>query len=147
MPVTSDVDPAKIIINFGGANINGYADGTFVSFEMDEDAFTKTTGADGFVTRVRTNNRSGSCTITLMQSSPSNNILQAIHNIDISTPGGAPVPIVIKNLLNTELITSSAAWIKKIPNIDHGKEVANREWVIDIADAIVTVAGNAVFQG
>jgi len=147
MPVTSNVDPAKIIINCGGANINGFADGTFVNFELDEDEYNTTTGADGFVTRTKTNNRSGVLTITLLQSSPSNNILQGLYDLDRSTPAGSPFPVIVKNLLNLELVTSSAAWVQKLPAIEYSKEITNREWMIKVADAIVTVAGNAIFQG
>lgn len=147
MPVTTDIDPAKIIVNCGGANINGYADGTFISFEMAEDAYTTVTGADGHVTRVKTNNNTGTLTLTLLQSSPSNIILQGLYDLDRSTPVGAPFPIIIKNLLNVELITSSAAWIQKLPTISYSKEVTNREWMIRIADAIVAVGGNVIFQG
>ena len=147
MPVTTDIDPAKYIINYGGANIQGYADGVYSSFEMDEDFYNDTTGADGLTTRIRTNNNTGVLTVTLLQSSPSNTILQVFFDIDRTTPRGAPQPLMLKNLLGSELLSSSASWVRKLPSLDQGKEVQNRVWVIKVADAKVFAGGNVLFQG
>lgn len=144
--VLTDIDPAKYVINFGGANINGYADGVYSSFELDEDFYNTLTGADGFTTRVRTNNNTGILTVTLVQSSPSNSVLQAFFDVDRTSPFGSPLPLIVKNLIGTEFISSSAAWIIKLPTLDQGKEVQNREWRIQAADVKVFAGGNAIFQ-
>jgi len=147
MPITTDLNPALYIINIGGVNISGFADGVFSSFELDEDEVTDVTGSDGYTTRIRSNNNTGLLTLTLLQSSPFNDVLQGFRDLDRTTPKGLPQPIMLKNLLNTELVSSASCWIRKVPTLDNGKEVQNREWAIRIADAIVHAGGNALFQG
>ena len=75
-------DPKQVVISIGGVPISGYADGTFLLIDRDENAFTKVTGADGTSTRVKSNNRAGSMTLTLKQSSPSNDVLSGFATLD-----------------------------------------------------------------
>ncbi len=146
MPITTDIDPSQNILNFGGANISGYADGTYITVERNEDLWTDTTGADGLTTRVKTNNKSGIITLTLMQSSPSNDILMIFYNLDETANKGL-LPLSFKNLNSTELAFSPAAWIRKVSNLENGKELSNREWIIAAADLTIVAGGNALFQG
>lgn len=146
MPLTNDIDPSKVVINFGGANISGYADGTYVTVERNEDLFTSVTGADGLTTRVKTNNFSGLATLTLMQSSPVNSILMAFYILDESEGKGV-LPFSMKNLNGDELAFSPSGWIRKVPNLEHAKELTNREWAIEMADLTIFAGGNPLFQG
>lgn len=146
MAFTTDVDPAKYIINCGGANMSGYADGSYVTVERNEDLFSDVTGADGFTTRIKSNNLSGLVTLTLLQSSPSNTILMAFYLLDESNNTGI-FPITLKNLLGTEVASSAAAWVRKIPSLEQAKEVTNRVWVVACADLSIFAGGNALFQG
>ena len=81
MPVHT-YDPANVIVSIGGTPMSGFADGTFVMVSRDEDIFSKVSGADGEVSRAKSNNRSGSLTLTLMQTSMSNDVLSAIAVLD-----------------------------------------------------------------
>jgi hypothetical protein len=146
MPLTTDIDPSKIIINFGGINISGYADGTYALLERNEDLWNSVTGADGFTTRVKTNNFAGLLTLTLMQSSPSNSLLMAFYLLD-ETEGKGVLPMSFKNLNSSELAFAPAAWIRKVPNLEHGKELTNREWAIAMSDLTIFAGGNELFQG
>ncbi len=67
--------PRKIVITLGGTVVTGYADGTFVSFERTSDAFNVITGADNLTTRTKTNDKSGTLTLTLQQTRISNDKL------------------------------------------------------------------------
>ena len=58
--------------------MSGFADGTFLTVDRDDDQWAKVTGADGTSTRIKSNNRSGNMTLTLKQSSPSNDVLSRI---------------------------------------------------------------------
>jgi hypothetical protein len=44
------------VLVVGGVPMTGFADGTAIRVEFDEEQFTKTTGADGLTTRSKTNN-------------------------------------------------------------------------------------------
>lgn len=75
-------DPASVVISFGGIPLSGFADGTFLEITADNPQFTKTVGADGYTTRTKSNNYGAQVTITLAQSSPSNDILTSFLNAD-----------------------------------------------------------------
>jgi hypothetical protein len=135
-------DPGRVVISFAGRLIGGYADGTFVAAERSEAAFGLVIGAGGEGCRVRSRNKSGKVTITLMASSLSNDVLSAIAAAD-ELLGTGQGPLFIKDLNGTTLVAAASAWIEKMPNIEHGKELANREWVI-ACEAIELYAGGNV---
>lgn len=134
-------DPGQVIVSVGGVPMSGYADGTFLSVDRDEQMFTKVVGADGTTTRVKSNNRSGTMTLTLKQSSPSNDVLSAFAALDESVNAGV-VPILVKDLSGTTIFFSATGWIQKYPTAEFAKEISNREWIFDLADIDVFVGGN-----
>jgi len=136
--------PEDILVIIGGAIMSGFGDGTFVVVERDEDTFSKKTGANGRTTRTKSSNKSGSITLTLQQTSPSNDILSAIHAIDEQTGNGV-VPVLIKDKRGTSIHSSPAAWVKKPASASYAKESEDREWVLDCADLEGHVGGNPTF--
>ena len=92
--------PADVAVIYGGAIISGFANGTFITVSRDEDAFMKSVGADGEVCRSRNANRSGSITLTLLQSSASNDVMSAFAAAD-ALSGAVPLPIQIKDNTGT----------------------------------------------
>jgi hypothetical protein len=133
-------DPKNVIVTFGGIALGGFADGTFVAVERENDAFSKESGADGVVSRAKSNDKSGNATITLSQTSPSNDILSIFHAADESANEGVK-PFVIKEIGSGSLFVSAFGWIRKIPSIEYAKEISTREWTIDLADLDVFVGG------
>ncbi len=134
-------DPANVIISIGGVPMSGYADGTFVMVARDEDAFTKVSGADGEVSRAKSNNRSGTLTLTLMQTSMSNDILSAIALLDETSNAGI-VPVLVKEIGTLTILMSGEGWIKKFPDASYSKDVENREWILDLASLNMFEGGN-----
>jgi hypothetical protein len=72
---TYQYDPAQVIVALGGTTISGYADGTFVEVAFDEQQWNKVTGADGATQRSKTNNYTGTITLTLLNGAASNDFL------------------------------------------------------------------------
>lgn len=135
-------DPASVVITVGGVPMSGFADGTFLLVDRDEDAFVKVTGADGTSTRVKSNNRAGTLTLTLKQSSPSNDVLSGFAILDELSNSGV-VPVLVKDLSGNSLYFSATGWIQKMPASEFGKEINNREWIIDLVDVDMFVGSNA----
>ncbi|PWU04930.1 MAG: DUF3277 domain-containing protein, partial [Verrucomicrobia bacterium] len=75
-------DPKNIICTINGAQISGYTEATFIEVVRDSPTWTKVVGADGLVTRGKTNDFSGTLTLTLKQSSPSNDVLSGLLALD-----------------------------------------------------------------
>ena len=135
-------DPKQVVVSIGGVPMSGFADGTFLLVDRDEQMFSKIVGADGTTTRVKSNNRSGTMTLTLKQSSPSNDVLSGFAALDELSNTGV-VPVLIKDLSGNSIFFSATGWIQKYASSEFGKEINNREWVLDLADVDVFVGSNA----
>jgi len=134
-------DPAQISIIVGGAIMSGFADGEFVTTERNEDAFTIATGADGEVSRVKSNNKSGRITITLQQTADSNLILSGFAQADELRNAGV-VPVLIKDLKGATLVTAARAWVAKAPATPYAKDVQNRTWILETDELVQVIGGN-----
>lgn len=134
-------DPEEVLIIINGVPMSGFGDDSMVSVEREEDTYTKVVGCDGKVSRSRSRNRSGSMTLTLKATSPSNDVLSGIALLDEQKNEGV-VPVLIKDMLGTTVITSAFGWIRKMPSPEFGKEVGDREWEFDLSDVDMFIGGN-----
>lgn len=132
--------PAAIVVTFAAQILRGYADGSFVTAKRNTEATTLHVGADGRTTVVFSADKSGEITVTLAQSSQSNDILTALYAEQEA--GLIPKPIFIKDVLGTTLVSGLEAYIKKLPDIEYGKEVTNREWVFVVGSLKMAVGGS-----
>ena len=132
---------AEMTVTFGAVLVSGFAPDTFVSVESDEDAFQKQVGADGEGVRTRTNNNGGFVTMTLMQSSATNDLFSALHNADRLTGAGVG-PLLIQDQNGTTLVEAAKAWIRRFPTAEYGREASTREWIIDTTDLVQFHGGN-----
>lgn len=136
-------DPSEVLVQFGAITVEGYADGTFVVIEDDEDAYSMQVGTDGEAVRSKSNNRGATITITLLQSSSSNDLLSAQHNLDRLSSGGKGIaPLLIKDNNGLAIYTAETAWIQKRPSAEFAREATSREWVLRTNNLIPIDAGN-----
>ncbi len=112
-----------------------------MSVEFNEDAFAVAIGVDGEGTRSKSNNSSGRVTVTLMQSSQTNLLLTALHELDKATGDGIS-PLIVKDGSGTSLYTAESAWIARHPTAGFGREADTREWFIDTDFLIAVTGGN-----
>lgn len=133
-------DPAKVSVIVGGHIVEGYADGEFVTATRNSDTFSRQGGASGEQTRAKSNDRSGTFTITLMQSSVSNAVMQGFALADEVGNAGL-VPVLIKDSNGSELATAEQAWIQKPSDKGFAKEVGDRQWVLETGELIFAGGG------
>lgn len=134
-------DFKKLNIIFGGAQISGFADGDSLSVKEENNAFNSASGADGYIDRVKNNANFLTITIKLRQTSPTNQVLSALHAVDRSQ--STPLPLLIKDRLGTTLISTAQAWITKFPDSAFGNEAKEREWTIQTSSVyIMNIGGN-----
>jgi Protein of unknown function (DUF3277) len=69
-------DAKLVTLTVNGVFITGFADGSFVSSEKDEESFSTKVGAQGDVAISKTNNPLGTISFSLLQESPSNTYLK-----------------------------------------------------------------------
>ena len=135
MADTKVYDPADYTMVLGVIGISsGYADGTFIEIEQAADAFSTKVGADGQVTRVKSQDRSGTVTITLMATADANNLMTAQLNLDRITKGGAGiVPLMCRDRGGNQKFFAAEAWIMAEPKVTFSKDVETRQWKIGFA--------------
>jgi hypothetical protein len=132
---THDADQIAVAV-VGIVIEGGVADGEYLSIEVPE-SFTTKRGAKGDVTRSKTFNGESTCTLRLMQKSPTNAALSALAAVDDKAPNGAGVgPFLVKDLQGATVYAASKCWIKKRPDGKFGAEDIPREWQIGIADLV-----------
>lgn len=134
-------DPKQVTLIVGGKIVTGFTDGTFIVAERNENMFNLKVGVDGIGTRAKSNNQSGKLTITLHQSSNSNDDLSALASADELSNTGA-VPVLMKDSSGRTIVTALTAWIQKYANAEFAKEVANRVWVLETDQLIIFDGGN-----
>ena len=138
---TRTYDSCEVIVSVGGQPITGFAQGSKVTLERDEDAFTKYIGVDGEVSRSKNCNKAGTATITLAQTSPSNDLLSELAANDEAANTGV-VPLLVRDLNGTTLAAAPDAWVRKMPSTAFGKEIGDREWVLDCGRLNLFVGGS-----
>lgn len=128
-------DLNEVTCNFGGLPVeSGFGDGEVIQIEQLEPDFVTKVGADGSVTRSKTNKRLTKVTIVLQQTSPGNAILSVLNNIDrLASNGAGVVPILIRDRQGLSLFAGAQAWIEGPPKAAYGGESTDREWIIMVA--------------
>lgn len=134
-------DPAQVSVIFAGIPVEGYADGTFIVAARDNPSFNKMVGSDGEGARAKSNDTGGSVTLTLMQTSISNDALSALALLDETTGDGVG-PLLIKDGLGRTLIQAESAWLEKPADAEFAREISNREWVIQSDNLQIFDGGN-----
>lgn len=126
----------EVSVNIAGNPIDGgRGDDEFISITQNEDDFTAKSGVDGEVTRSRNKNRITRIVLTLQATSASNDILSAIHNLDLKTDGGSGIfPIQVRDRAGTQVFIAPEAWIVKAPDLKFAKESGQTPWLIDCAE-------------
>lgn len=134
-------DPGKFVIAFKGVPLVGYGE-NFFKLTQDEDAFMKKVGASGEVARARNQNRTGKVEVTLMQTSLSNDYLSTMFRLDKDLGLGAGT-LTVADLSGTTIVSIEDAWISKLPDLEFGKELAERTWTFDTGQIVIfNVGGN-----
>lgn len=126
-------DPGLVAVILAGQQITGFADGTFIKVERLTDTFSSMAGADGQVARVRSRDKRGKVTITLLQTSPSNIVLAELVQLDEATGAGSS-PFMVKDLTGTTQASAPNAWVTRPADIERGKDLYSPEWVLEVDD-------------
>lgn len=122
-------DAKEVAVVVGGVYLTGFADGTFVEAEKDEDNMDTTVGAQGDVVDSTINNPLGTLTVTLQQTSPSNKYLT-----DLSNSGELVDAYIISNNVPKEVIGGSQCRVVKPSAVSFSDTAESREYEIRVYD-------------
>lgn len=134
----SDVSVTITEKNADGANgsmynLTGFAEGSFISIEKDEDSITPVVGAKGNVAVARSNNRMYTVTLTLDQTSPScadlDKLEAGFKRFEISVTNKSDAGSSDANAID-ETFRASEAMVKKPAGRTYSSEIETREYEI-----------------
>lgn len=136
-------DPKKVIASFGGVELTGYAENAMITISQMGDGIGSVVGCHGDVIRTISPDNRFEITVTLLQSSSSNDYLSGIHARDKSNGDGV-LPLIIKDLSGRTTFVDSQAWITKYPDATRTNNAGdgNLEWVFNTAYGTVFIGGH-----
>lgn len=137
---TYSPDEVSILIA-GVVPVEGVVDDTFISVSKSSPAISSTRTPDGMISRVHTEDKTYDISLTLMQSSPTNDVLTALWSLDDITRRGK-FPLFIKDGTGSTFIFSTSAWIEQIPEVTYGTSALVRTWTIKASNCTINVGGN-----
>jgi hypothetical protein len=130
MADVKEYSPRLVTLSWGPVLIDsGFADGSFVEPELDEDEVNATSGADGSVMLVENLSRLFTVTITLQQTSPINAAISAIVKAGQLAKIRPVLPFYMNDRGGTTIIAAEKCWLKKRAGAPMAKEGSNRAWV------------------
>lgn len=141
MPLATYV-PDEVVAIMGNHIIGGWQNGTRISAEQPDDTWTTHNGTD-LISRSLTYTGLFIVTLTLQQTSESNDRLSFFHNQDVITRIGFK-EFSITDFAGTSKLMSPNAFIMKLPTQDNAVEVGTREWAIICPDVTGAIVGGNV---
>ena len=135
----------EVTVVFGPVLVeSGRGSDEFVRIENESNIAEDDAGVDGEVTVSRSKDKRATVTLTLMQTSVSNDLLSVIANAMRSAPSGTGGihPLLIQDQNGRALYTAANAWIQKEPDIAKAKAPGTAEWPIRCAELIRVDGGS-----
>jgi hypothetical protein len=143
MSSTTVYTPDAVTASIAGINIEGAADGEWLSLKMVSDQYSDVIGTQGDVARSRSNDYRADVEVTLLQTSPTNDLLSALAEADRNSLNGAGVgSFQIKDNSGRSLYYAAEAWIMKLPDVSFDRTVKERKWTIRCARLVPYTGGN-----
>jgi len=144
MALTKHYSPSEVLVSFGGKILSGFAAGTFVKVERNEDAFKLEVGSDGRGCKIYNPNKSGTVEVTLTQESDDNAYLSALAHADEMARGLASQYLYVQDGFGGSNAVAAEAWCRKMPSLERGgvDAHANVVWVFETLDLTSELAGN-----
>ena len=134
--------PEEVVFLLGGVvQIDGFADGTFITIRKSTPVYETVVSADGQVSRTQVDNPLYTITLTLASTASANEILGAIAFADRKT-NKAKMPLLIRDHYGQSLFYASLAWIEGIPETSYATEVTNRDWTFSCIGVTNIIGGN-----
>lgn len=123
----------------------GFMEDSMVTVTPAVDTYTAYNGADNTGARIHNGNKSATVTVTLQQTSPSNDILTRLLLNDVrSRRNEGLFSVMIKDASGRSVATARQAYISKVPEISYTNNMSSREWMIQAFNADVFVGGNSL---
>lgn len=146
---TFSPEAVTVVISTGDINhiVSGYAEGTMISLEPNSQRSTPYYGAQGTASRAMNPVRAYTMTVTLAQTSHSNDVLNYILENDQRNWDGTFV-CTVKDASGTTIYNDEFAYITDEPTVSFsgGGSIESREWMIELPEPSGVTGGNGRFS-
>ena len=115
---------SEVQLTFGGYTITGWQN---LTITRSADAFKPVRGIRGKHTRVRSIDTSCTITVTILQTSMSNDVLCRIHDLDLEY-GSGRIELLLKDMGGTGIFSSAEAYVLGYPEVVYSGEFEYRQW-------------------
>ena len=141
----SPIDVTVVISQAGFTHVvSGYAEDSNIMVERGADNFEKHVGVDNKTSRIYKADKSGMITLTLAQTSVSNDVLDQLQRNDSNARNSSQLfSVIVKDGSGRSVYHSQETWVSKPPNSQFGASMNSREWVLQASDMTSFIGGNA----
>lgn len=123
---------------------SGYSEDSIISIDRNQETFSLYTGADDSNTRIANVNTSATMTVSLQQTSATNDVFSALYDNDRNTLDSSGLfAITVKDLSGRSYYFSNQAYLASPPSSGFANSMQTREWVIHMPNSQIYIGGNA----
>lgn len=127
--------------------VSGYSEDSIVNIERNSETFTMYTGADNTSTRIYNSNKSAKVTLSLQQTSSSNDILSLLYANDSNSRNSSGLfSLQISDSSGRSRYFSDDAYVGVVPNSQFGNSMQVRDWVLHAHNLDTYIGGNAILS-
>ena len=125
---------------------SGFAEDSHINVEREMDTYQHYTGVDNTATRIYSANTSGKVTLSLQQSSASNDVLSALYNYDKQYRGTNKglFTLTVKDGSGRSIMFAQEAYVGVVPNQQFGSGMNTRDWVLHCTQMDNAIGGNSL---
>lgn len=131
---------SNCVFLYGGLIAGGFGEGDAYTIKQAGDSWAKTVGVDGSVSWAYTGENSFDVEINLLQTSPMNAILSALHLVQTAT--GVFLPVGFKDGKGADTFKALAGLIVKMPDVARGNKIQTQTWMVSCAGGVLYLGGN-----
>lgn len=135
-------NPDEVLLELFGHECEGFAEGTLIEFDDNEDSIKAVVGTTGEVAISRVFNPLGVLTVRLLQTSATNDVLSAQRNLTANGVGiSGSGPMALRDM-NGRTQIDGRALVMKPPKIVFAETAKEREWKILVVKTKRVDGGN-----
>lgn len=137
--------PSEVTVAIAGKHLTGFADNAFVRITRENPLHTSKMAMDGSVSVTKQRYSKWTVTISLAQSSPSNNFLDGLQKIltEKNITAFQFIPLIIKDNSGSTMFFAKEIWLDSVPEQTFGSDMNLRDWVITCNNVESIIGGNA----
>jgi len=136
-------DAKQVVLTWGGIQLSGFPEGSFINIVKSADNVTRKVGADGHVSRSLNADKTYDITITLEGTSVSNDYISGVRILDDATGKGV-LPFLMTDLSGSTVFFAESMWVSKDADVDLSNEISENAWAFQTGQVDeYNIGGNA----